>query len=91
VGVSFGLVKSRAVVRGDSIVACPTFVLSMNFDRRVMAGAQGARFFKRIVERLERAETEMAPYLSGASPTRSESLTQARADIAALPNETPAS
>jgi hypothetical protein len=58
-GVSFGLAKPRPVVRGEAIVACPTFTLTLNFDRRVMAGAQAARFFKRIVERLEKAETEL--------------------------------
>ena len=55
-GVSFGLVKPRPVVRGNEIVACPTFLLTLNFDRRVMAGAQAARFFRRIIEHLERAE-----------------------------------
>jgi hypothetical protein len=63
-GVSFGLVKPRPVVRGTEIVACPTFVLTLNFDRRVMAGAQAARFFKRMVDLLEHAQTEMAPYWS---------------------------
>lgn len=52
-GVSFGLVESRPVVRDGAIVACPTFSLTLNFDRRVMAGAQGARFFRRIVDLLE--------------------------------------
>ena len=61
-GVSFGLVKPRPVVRGTEIVACLTFALTLNFDRRVMAGAQAARFFKRMVDLLEHAETEMAPY-----------------------------
>ena len=28
-------------------MACPTFLLTLNFDRRVMAGAQAARFFRR--------------------------------------------
>jgi pyruvate/2-oxoglutarate dehydrogenase complex dihydrolipoamide acyltransferase (E2) component len=59
-GVSFGLVKKRPVVRDDAIVVCPTFNFVLNFDRRVMAGAQAARFFKRIVDILEHADTEMA-------------------------------
>jgi pyruvate/2-oxoglutarate dehydrogenase complex dihydrolipoamide acyltransferase (E2) component len=63
-GISFGLVKPRPVVRDGSIVACTTFMLTLNFDRRVMAGAQAARFFRRLVERLERAESEMAAYLT---------------------------
>jgi pyruvate/2-oxoglutarate dehydrogenase complex dihydrolipoamide acyltransferase (E2) component len=61
-GVSFGLVKPRPVVRGSEIVACTTFALTLNFDRRVMAGAPAARFFKRMIDVLEQAETEMAPY-----------------------------
>ena len=60
IGISFGLVKPRPIVRGTDIVACPTFTLTLNFDRRVMAGAQAARFFKRIIDVLERAETELA-------------------------------
>jgi hypothetical protein len=58
-GVSFGLAKRRPVVRGEAIVACPTFALTLNFDRRVMAGAQAARLFRRLAELLETAETEM--------------------------------
>jgi hypothetical protein len=60
-GISFGLAKPRAVVREGAIVARPTFLLTLNFDRRVMAGAQGARFFNRLVEVLQHAETELAP------------------------------
>jgi pyruvate/2-oxoglutarate dehydrogenase complex dihydrolipoamide acyltransferase (E2) component len=59
-GVSFGLVKDRPVVRGGQVVAAPTFMLTLNFDRRLMAGAQAARFFRRVAERLERAEAELA-------------------------------
>ena len=75
-GVSFGLVKPRPVVRGGEIVACPTFALTLNFDRRVMAGAQAARFFNRIIELLEHAETEMAPYWSPAEEVQSLPHTQ---------------
>ena len=60
-GVSFGLVKLRPVVVRGVVEPRPTFYLTLNFDRRVMAGAQAARFFRRIVERLERAETELSP------------------------------
>ncbi len=66
-GVSFGLVKKRPVVKNDEIVACTTFTLTMNFDRRVMAGAQGARFFKRLVEILEHPVAEMSAYLPAES------------------------
>lgn len=52
-GVSFGLVKMRPVVREEMVVPCPTFTLTLNFDRRVMAGAQAGRFFNRIVAALE--------------------------------------
>lgn len=60
IGISFGLAKPRAVVRGGKVVARPTFALTLNFDRHVMAGAPAAKFFNRIVELLERAETELA-------------------------------
>lgn len=59
--VAFGLAKMRPVVRGDQVVPCMTFALSVNFDRRIMAGAQAARFYKRIVELLEQAQTMAAP------------------------------
>lgn len=62
-GVSFGFVKDRPMVKDGTVVACPTFNLVLNFDRRVMAGAQGARFFHELVRILENAETEMAAYL----------------------------
>jgi pyruvate/2-oxoglutarate dehydrogenase complex dihydrolipoamide acyltransferase (E2) component len=82
VGVSFGLVKPRPVVVDGQVVARTTFTLTLNFDRRVMAGAQAARFFRRIVERLERAETELAPLATkGSTPHRPapEGATAARA------------
>ena len=72
VGVSFGLVKLRPVVLDGAIVARPTFTLTLNFDRRVMAGAQAARFFRRIAERLERAESELAAYGSPAATVPAE-------------------
>jgi len=53
IGVSFGFVKERPVVRDGKVVACPTFNLILNFDRRIMAGAQAGRFFARIKEYLE--------------------------------------
>ena len=61
-GVSFGLVKDRPIVRNGQVVVAKTFTLTLNFDRRVMAGAQAAKFFKRIVDVLENALSEMAPY-----------------------------
>ncbi|MFH1022490.1 MAG: 2-oxo acid dehydrogenase subunit E2 [Planctomycetota bacterium] len=62
-GFSFGLVKPRPVVVDGALEIRPTFTLTMNFDRRVMAGAQAARFFHRIVSILEHAMTEMASCL----------------------------
>jgi pyruvate/2-oxoglutarate dehydrogenase complex dihydrolipoamide acyltransferase (E2) component len=67
-GVSFGLVKERAVVRAGQISARPTFTLTMNFDRRIMAGASAARMFKRLIERLENAQRELVTQASMPSP-----------------------
>jgi pyruvate/2-oxoglutarate dehydrogenase complex dihydrolipoamide acyltransferase (E2) component len=65
-GVSFGLVRPRPVIRDNQVVPRPTFVLTLNFDRRLMAGAQAARFFTRITQNLETAETTMTPFLESA-------------------------
>jgi len=51
-GLSFGLAQKKALVRDDEVVAAMAFTFAMNFDRRVMAGAQAARFFARICELL---------------------------------------
>lgn len=67
-GISFGLVKDRPIVRDGAIVASPTFLLSLNFDRRIMAGAQGAHFFQRIVNLLEEAEKELGSFLLLSQP-----------------------
>jgi pyruvate/2-oxoglutarate dehydrogenase complex dihydrolipoamide acyltransferase (E2) component len=73
-GVSFGLVKRRPVVHGETIVACPTFMLTLSFDRRVMAGAQAAKFFRRIVELLEQVPAAMEAFGNPSEmPTRSAS------------------
>src|SRR5690606_16428039 len=61
-GISFGVVKDRPVVKNGQVVPCKTFVLTLNFDRRVMAGAQAAKFCSRLIEVLEKADTEMADY-----------------------------
>lgn len=53
IGVSFGLVEPKPVVRDGEIVVRPCFEFMINFDRRVMAGAAAAKFFKRICELLE--------------------------------------
>jgi pyruvate/2-oxoglutarate dehydrogenase complex dihydrolipoamide acyltransferase (E2) component len=62
-GLSFGYVKERPIVKDGKVTACTTFNLVLNFDRRVMAGAQGARFFKRMVDILTNAKSEMTAYL----------------------------
>ena len=54
--VSFGLVKKRPFVRGEQVVPCETFTLMLSFDRRVIAGAQAARFFKFLSDTIEQAE-----------------------------------
>ena len=57
--VSFGMVKPRPVVIGDAVVPRPTFVLTVNFDVRVMAGAQAAMFGRRVVDILEAAPSNL--------------------------------
>lgn len=64
IGVSFGMVRKRPVVCDDQLAAHPTFTLTLNFDARVMAGAQGARFCKGIIDNLEQAQTKMADYIN---------------------------
>lgn len=56
IGVSFGLVKKRAIVKNDTVIAAPTFHLVLNFDRRIMAGASAAKLFARFVDYLEQPE-----------------------------------
>ena len=51
-GLTFGLAQKKPLVRGDEVVATMAFTFAMNWDRRVMAGAQAARFFARICELL---------------------------------------
>lgn len=59
IGVSFGRVQDRPLVDEGQVVARPTFWLTLNFDRRVMAGAQAARFFRRLVDLLEHADSDL--------------------------------
>lgn len=59
-GFSFGFVKERPIVKDGELTVAPTFNLTLNFDRRVMAGAQGARFFNRVVNLLTHARSELA-------------------------------
>ena len=43
-----------------AVVVRPTFNFGLSWDRRVMAGAQAARFFRRVIEILLGATTELA-------------------------------
>ena len=56
IAFSFGLAQKKAMVKNDQVVAVQAFTFVMNWDRRVMAGAQAARFFARITELLRHPE-----------------------------------
>ena len=56
IGVSYGLVKERPIVKNGEIKICKTTTLIMNFDRRVMSGAQAAQFFSFFSELLRNPE-----------------------------------
>lgn len=56
IGVSFGFVKERAIVKEGRVVIAPTFNLTVNFDRRIISGAQGAKFVKKVTDLLENFE-----------------------------------
>ena len=51
-GVSFGLVQKKPVVRNNKIESALCFSLTLNWDRRIMAGAPAARFFNSIATNL---------------------------------------
>lgn len=59
IGISFGHVRLRPVVEEGQVIAAPTFFLTMNFDRRLLAGAPAARLFQRIVQLLETADSQI--------------------------------
>ncbi len=53
-GFSFGQVKrSLSLGENQEVHSIPTFTFTFNFDRRVMAGAPAAKFFRRVVDLLE--------------------------------------
>ncbi|WP_429885933.1 2-oxo acid dehydrogenase subunit E2 [Geoalkalibacter halelectricus] len=58
-GVSFGFAKDRPIVRDKQMVVAKTMYFTLNFDRRIMAGAQAARFFKRMCDLLENPQEGM--------------------------------
>ena len=48
-----GRIAKRAVVVNDSLEVCPTIMLSLSVDHRVLDGVAGARFLGRIKELIE--------------------------------------
>ena len=66
-GVSFGLVAERPMVIDGTLAVRPTFDFVLNFDRRVMAGAQAARFFASCVSKLSDPRGSLCPPSNGAN------------------------
>lgn len=62
-GISFGYAKDRPIVRDGQLAAAKTLMLTLNWDRRIMAGAQAARFFRRICDIIENPEENMKEWL----------------------------
>ncbi len=58
-GFSFGFVKRRPIDVDGQVESRPTMYVTFSFDRRLMAGAPSARFFQRVCEQLENAESEL--------------------------------
>lgn len=54
--LSVGQIANRAIVRDGQVVACPTMVLTLSIDHRVLDGARGARFLEDLRTSLERAD-----------------------------------
>lgn len=57
--VMFGWVKERPIAINGKVEVRKTMPLSIIFDRRIMAGAPAARFFNRLAEILENADSEL--------------------------------
>lgn len=53
IGISFGLAKERPWVENDQVVVRKTTTLTLAFDRRILSGANAARFMNRLCEILE--------------------------------------
>lgn len=60
IGYSFGLVKDRVIAVEGAVRVCPTMVVTMSFDRRLMGGAPAARFFNAVCNHIEHAERDLA-------------------------------
>lgn len=56
IGISFGLVKNKPIVKNNKVETASCFTLTMNWDRRIMAGAPAARFLNSIAQNLESYE-----------------------------------
>lgn len=65
ISLSFGLVKPRPVAVEGRVEVRPTMNLILSFDRRVMAGAPAARFFRTLSDQLEDAEHCLAADAGG--------------------------
>lgn len=55
-GVSFGLVKKKPIVKNNKIELVSSFTLTLCFDRRIMAGAPAAKFFNCFANNLANKE-----------------------------------
>lgn len=51
-GVSFGLIQKKPMVKNNKIEPVLSFTLTLNWDRRIMAGAPAARFFNSLANNL---------------------------------------
>lgn len=60
IGVSFGLAKNRPWVENNELVIRKTMMMTLSFDRRIISGANAARFMNRFCEILEQAEKFLA-------------------------------
>ncbi|MFO1320383.1 MAG: 2-oxo acid dehydrogenase subunit E2 [Burkholderiales bacterium] len=69
IGFSFGFVKPRPWVVDGKLEVRTTMVVTMSFDRRLLAGAPGARFFNLVCQNLESAETTLSGSLVPAAPS----------------------
>jgi len=58
-GFSFGYVKDRPFVIDGELTVRPTMTITFSFDRRLMAGAPSARFFRRVCDLMEDAEAAL--------------------------------
>ncbi len=60
IGLSFGFAKERPWVENGQLVVRKTMPITLAFDRRLISGADAARFMNRLCELLENAEKHLA-------------------------------